>query len=169
MTITRILGGGLLVVAIYAAISVEAVCGGRTLLPHAPAVALILVAWAVPATHVVIVAAGIGLGCDAIGQQAFGPGLIAAVVAAIVGSNLRAQWQLETPVAAVLFGVGVGAMLIAGPDLARQLCHESDLEVGSLQLDVARAMSSAMAATGLILAARVAGSAQRLANAVVTR
>jgi hypothetical protein len=140
--------------AIYCGLGTEAVAGGRTLWPHAPAVVLILAAWSLSTTPAVLIAAAVGLGCDAIGTGPLGPGVIAAVSAVFVGSIARERWELESPLAASLFGMGVAAVALAGPTVALAVGGGTPIASTAIQLSAARAISSALAATALVLAAR---------------
>ncbi|HVJ87076.1 MAG TPA: hypothetical protein VM452_15585 [Caulifigura sp.] len=165
MTAVRTGLGLLLALAVYFAVAMEAVIGGRTLMPHAPAVVLIVATWFLPTTPAVVMAAAIGLGCDAVGTGLLGPGVIAAVTAAVIGSTLRHRWQLESLLAVILFGMGVGLTLIAGPIVAGSLLPTGGEEIPGLQIEVARATSSAMAALGITLLARLGASTKRLTTA----
>ncbi len=150
----KLLLGAALAPLFYFALATEAVAGGRTLLPHLPAVALILAAWGLTMSPGVLVAAAVGLGCDAIGSGPLGPGVATAVAAAAVSSWLKARWELQSPLAAMLLGIGVAAVLLAGPAVAVELASGRALPADRLQLPVARGISSAMAATAIIVAAR---------------
>jgi hypothetical protein len=142
--------------AIYFGLGLEAVAGGRTLWPHVPAVVLILAAWWLRTAPAVLIAAIVGLGCDAIGTGPFGPGVIAAVIAVFVGSMARDRWELESPVAASLFGMAVAAAFLAGPMVVMALAGEASIPAATLQVQVARGISSALAATGIVIVARIA-------------
>jgi hypothetical protein len=156
MTLVRILAAVAMTAAIYFGLGIEAVAGGRTLWPHVPAVVLILAAWSLRTAPAVLIAAVVGLGCDAIGAGPLGPGVVAAVSAVFVGSLMRDRWELESPLAASLFGMAVAAGFLAGPIIVMTFTGEASIPLGTLQVQVARAISSALAATGLLLVARVA-------------
>jgi hypothetical protein len=156
MTVLRFLVAVVISAAIYFGLGFEAVAGGRTLWPHVPAVLLILAAWSVRTAPAVLISAVVGLGCDAIGTGPLGPGVIAAVGAVFVGSVARERWELESPLAAALFGMGVAAAFLAGPAVVMAIASEAPIPVGTAQVQVARAISSALGATGLLLAARIA-------------
>jgi hypothetical protein len=156
MTVLRILAVVTMLAAIHIGLGFESVAGGRTLWPHVPAVVLILAAWTLRTAPAVLIAAAIGLGCDAIGTGPLGPGIITAVSAVFVGSIARDRWELESPLAAALFGMAIAAALLAGPVIVISIAAEMSIPIATVQLQVARAISSSLAATGLLLAARIA-------------
>jgi len=143
-------------VAVYCGLAFEAVSGGRTLLPQTAAVAIILAAWSLPMAPAVAIAAAVGLCCDAIGSGPLGPGMLAGTIAACLGSVARRRWELESPLAAALFGMGVAAGFLAGPLVATTLLAESPMPAATLHLHLARAISSGMTATAMLLVARIA-------------
>ena len=156
MTLLRSLAIMASAVAIYFGLGFEAVAGGRTLWPHVPAVVLILAAWSLQTAPAILIAAVVGLGCDAIGTSSLGPGVIAAVVAAFAGSVVRDRWELESPLAASLLGMAMAAGFLAGPVAVTAIASEAPVPLPAIQLCLARAISSALAATALLLAARIA-------------
>jgi hypothetical protein len=167
MNILRFVAVVILSAAIYFGLGIEAVAGGRTLWPHVPAVVLILAAWSLPTGPAVVITAVVGLGCDAIGTGPLGPGVIAAVAAAFVGSIARERWDLESPLAASLFGMGVGASFLAGPVVTMSIAGDSPVPLAMVQVQVARAISSALGATVLLLAARIGSRATKALTGVL--
>ena len=157
MTVLRVLAALSMCVAIYFGLGFEAIAGGRTLWPHAPAVVLVLVAWSLRTTPAILIAAVVGLGCDVIATGPLGPGLIAAVSASFVGSIARDRWELESPLAASLFGMAVAAGFLAGPMIVLAVARQAEIPAATLHLQLARAISSALAATAFLLIARIAG------------
>ena len=125
--------------------------------------AAILAAWALRTAPAVAIAAGVGLCCDAIGTGPLGPGVITAVAVVFVGSIARERWELESPLASALFGIGVAAVFLAGPILVLAVAGAAPVPISTMQVQVARAISSALGATGLLLAARISA---RLAKGV---
>ncbi|OAI56589.1 hypothetical protein AYO47_08855 [Planctomyces sp. SCGC AG-212-M04] len=167
MSVLRILAIGGMSAAIYLGLGFEAVAGGRTLWPHVPAVVLILAAWSFRTAPAVLIAAVVGLGCDAIGTGPMGPSVIAAVSAAFVGSVARERWELESPLAASLFGMGVAAVFLAAPAVVTAIAGEGPVPIGMAQVQVARAIASALVATGLLLVARIASRVLKAMTAVL--
>lgn len=156
MTLLRIAFAAIVMAALYLSLAAESVAGGRTLLPHAPSAAIVLAAWSLSMTPAVLIAALVGVCCDAIGTGLLGPGIVAAIAAVLVSSTLKQRWELESPLAAVLFGMGVAGTFLAGPLVVTSVLNDQANPVALLHLQIARAISSAMAAAGLIVAARVA-------------
>jgi hypothetical protein len=155
MTFLRILAAAAITAAIYFGLGIEAVAGGRTLWPHVPAVVLILAAWSLRTVLAMLIAVVVGLGCDAIGTGLIGPGVVAAVIAVFVGSVARDRWELESPVAASLFGMVIAVGFLAGPMIVMAVASETSMPAAMLQVQVARGISSALAATGVVIVARV--------------
>ncbi|QDT52413.1 hypothetical protein Pan44_04240 [Caulifigura coniformis] len=154
MMIVRMTAIALATSAVYFGLALEAVSGGRTLLPQTAAVAIILAAWSLPLAPAVAIASAVGLCCDAIGVGPLGPGMIAGTMAACLGSVARRRWELESPLAAALFGIALGAGFLAGPLVASTMLAESPMPAETLHLHLARAISSALAATAMLLALR---------------
>jgi rod shape-determining protein MreD len=145
------------IMTVYCGLALEGVAGGRTLWPHVPAVAIILAAWSIPLAPGVVAGGVIGLCCDALATGPMGPGMVAGVIVTSIGSLLRQRWALESPVAAALFGMATAGGFLAGPLVVTTLLAEVPLPATTLHLHLARAISSAMAATALIIGARMTG------------
>jgi hypothetical protein len=167
MTFIRILAAVATSAAIYFGLGLEAVAGGRTLWPHVPAIVLILAVWSFQTAPAVLIAAVVGLGCDAIGTGPLGPGVIAAVMTAFVGTLMRDRWELESPVAAAWFGMVVAAAFLAGPMIVMRFAEGASIPLAILQVQVARAISSALAATGVVIVARVSSRMLKVMTGVL--
>lgn len=159
MTAFRIFAALIVLAVAYLSFALEVTAGGRTLLPHAPAVFLILASWSLPALSAIFAAAAIGLTCDAIGQGPLGPGLVTAVLVVFIAGGFRRRWELESLLAVMLFATAVSLAFLAGRDvIAAQLTNVADL-APPLQLLAARAVASALAALALVMLARFAAKA----------
>jgi rod shape-determining protein MreD len=152
----RIFVGLAIVIAVYVALAIEATTGGRTLLPHGPVLLLILAAWSLPATSAVLVAALLGLACDAIGTASHGPSLMAAAVAALIAGEFRRRWELDSMLAVILFATGVALAFLVGGELVFQRFSAAVVPVMPVEILAGRAVATAFAALAVVLLARLA-------------
>ena len=109
----------------------------------------------------------VGLAHDAIGIGPIGPGIIAAVLAVFLGVTARESWELETPLAASLFGMALASGFLASPLVVTTLSAEVPIPAATLHLHLARALASALAATLLLIAARLVARAFKALTGVL--
>ncbi len=169
MRVARIAGGAATAALLYAAFAIDAVWGGRTLSPQWALVVLILGAWSLPLGRGVALAAFIGIVTDALGAGRLGPGTVAAVMTTALAIVVRERARLQSALAVLVFTMLTGSGVLAGRRLVAALLERQPLTVASLQLDVARGMSCAFAASLLLATWHIVTRVVRSATAVLLR
>jgi rod shape-determining protein MreD len=137
----------------YAGFALEASLGSRSIAPHLPLAFLIGAVWMLPVSPAVLVAALIGLGCDALGPGPLGPGMLSATLAAWIGSNVRNREELSSPLAFVLLGAAMIGVTFAGQvGLTAFIAqHSLDLKPAALVISARTAATALVALTPLLL------------------
>jgi rod shape-determining protein MreD len=149
---------------LYASFVCESMCEEPSIAPQLPLLFSAMIAMSASQTSGVVIAAMIGLGCDALSAGRLGPMMIGAAALAFISHTFSRRDRLPLSAIAVLIAASVGGTLALGAVLGSVLEHRPfDLQQ-ILWMAAARGVTSAVVGVMAVVTMRSLRLMQRLAT-----